>query len=281
MDAVGRLPSGRPHRRFGNDPRTVPRRCGLGLREGLGHVAGGLLGDPVRPSGDRRRAVLPRGGGCHRAPSVPGPRAGPVVNHLILYEVSKRFGGVRAVDEVSLEFAVRKTHAIIGPNGAGKTTLFNLISGSLPLSGGRIQLGDVQNFARLRPHQRALCGVVRTFQITSLFPALTVREHLALSSRSALGLNGRLTDRGHGAEIERRSHDILQQLRLGTIADRVVKELSHGEQRKVEIALGLALDPQFLLLDEPTAGMSKAESREMIVSLQNLRESQPEIGIVI
>lgn len=203
------------------------------------------------------------------------------MNHLILYEVSKRFGGVRAVDEVSLEFAVRKTHAIIGPNGAGKTTLFNLISGSLPLSGGRIQLGDVQNFARLRPHQRALCGVVRTFQITSLFPALTVREHLALSSRSALGLNGRLTDRGHGAEIERRSHDILQQLRLGTIADRVVKELSHGEQRKVEIALGLALDPQFLLLDEPTAGMSKAESREMIVSLQNLRESQPEIGIVI
>ena len=189
---------------------------------------------------------------------------------LSVSDLSKAFGGLRAVEGVALSVAPGERRALIGPNGAGKTTLFNLISGDLPPSGGRIALfgRDVTN---LPPNRRAALGLARTYQITNLFPSLTVLENLLLAvqalERTKLALLRPVTAYPH---LYTRAHAILDSVGLADKVGEVVKNLSHGEQRQMEIALALAGRPRLLLLDEPTAGLSPAESRMMTGLLKQL-----------
>ena len=189
---------------------------------------------------------------------------------LSLAGLSKEFGGLRAVDGVSLEVAPGERRAIIGPNGAGKTTLFSLISGETRPSRGRISLfgRDVTWFS---PHRRAGLGLARTYQITNLFPRLTALENCLLAVQALTGAKFHLHQamRRYPAFFAR-ARAVLAAVGLGEQADEVVRNLSHGEQRQLEIALALAGSPRLLLLDEPTAGLSPAESHAMTALLKTL-----------
>jgi branched-chain amino acid transport system ATP-binding protein len=189
---------------------------------------------------------------------------------LNLTEVSKAFGGLRAVDRVGLSVAPGERRALIGPNGAGKTTLFNLISGDLPPTAGRITLFG-QDATHLPPHRRAALGLARTYQITNLFPSLSVLENLLLAvqalERTKLVLLKPVTSYAH---LYERARATLQSVGLGDKERELVKNLSHGEQRQMEIAMALAGRPRLLLLDEPAAGLSPGESRLMTALLKQL-----------
>jgi len=194
----------------------------------------------------------------------------PAAAALTLADLSREFGGLRAVDGVSLEVAPGERRAIIGPNGAGKTTLFSLISGETRPSHGRISLFG-RDVTRLSPHRRASLGLARTYQITNLFPRLTVLENCVLAVQALTGAKFHLHRalRRYPAFFER-ARAILEAVGLGDQADEVVRNLSHGEQRQLEIALALAGAPRLLLLDEPTAGLSPAESHAMTELLKKL-----------
>ena len=189
---------------------------------------------------------------------------------LSLAGLSKEFGGLRAVDGVSLEVAPGERRAIIGPNGAGKTTLFSLISGETRPSRGRISLFG-RDVTRSSPHRRAGLGLARTYQITNLFPRLTALENCLLAVQALTGAKFHLhrAIRRYPAFFER-ARAVLAAVGLGEQADEVVRNLSHGEQRQLEIALALAGSPRLLLLDEPTAGLSPAESHAMTALLKTL-----------
>jgi branched-chain amino acid transport system ATP-binding protein len=197
---------------------------------------------------------------------------------LNLVGVSKAFGGLHALDGVSLRVEPGERRAIIGPNGAGKTTLFNLISGELPLTQGQIMLFG-RNITRLSPHRRAALGLARTYQVTNLFPRLTALENCLLAAQaltpSKLHLHRSL--RRYPSLFER-AHAVLEAVGLGHKAADTVRDFSHGEQRQLEIALALAGTPKLLLLDEPTAGLSPAESAMMTELLRTL---DPSITILI
>ena len=189
---------------------------------------------------------------------------------LRLDGVTKDFGGLRAVDDVSLAVRPGERRALIGPNGAGKTTLFNLISGSLPVSAGGITLFG-RDVTRTPAHLRAGQGLARTFQITNLFPDLTVRENCVLAIQALMPARfAMLRPVGVFGELHARARATLESVGLDGVDDAVVKNLSHGEQRQLEIALALAGRPRVLLLDEPTAGLSPAESRLMAGLLARL-----------
>jgi branched-chain amino acid transport system ATP-binding protein len=179
---------------------------------------------------------------------------------LDLRDVTKNFGGLRATDNVSFQVQVGERRAIIGPNGAGKTTLFNLICGELLPSAGSIHLFGTA-VTKLPAHRRIALGLARTFQVTNLFPELTVLENLILA---ALG-----TDRtkfvmyrpmaSHRRFYEQ-AEEFLVEFDLADQRDTPVKFLSHGEQRQIEVCMALIGKPRLLLLDEPTAGLSPAET---------------------
>ncbi|MGH7354476.1 MAG: ABC transporter ATP-binding protein [Candidatus Rokuibacteriota bacterium] len=189
---------------------------------------------------------------------------------LSLSDVSRDFGGLRAVDGVSLEVRAGERRALIGPNGAGKTTLFSLISGEQAPTAGRITLFG-RDVTRLAPHRRAALGLARTYQITNLFPKLTVLANCVLAVQALRSVKFHL----HRA-LERydalfaRARQVLDSVGLSAKAGVVVRNLSHGEQRQLEIALALAGAPSLLLLDEPTAGLSPAESLAMTALLKRL-----------
>jgi branched-chain amino acid transport system ATP-binding protein len=193
-----------------------------------------------------------------------------VLTALHLEGVSRAFGGLRAVDAVSLAVRPGERRALIGPNGAGKTTLFNLIAGAIPVSSGSIRLfgHDVTGTA---PHRRAALGLARTFQINNLFPALTVQENclLAVQALTPTKFSMLRPLERYGALAER-ARATLALVGLGDRAGDTVRNLSHGEQRQLEIALALAGAPKVLLLDEPTAGLSPAESQHMARLLRRL-----------
>ena len=184
--------------------------------------------------------------------------------------MSKSFGGLVAVDGVDLTVRQGERRALIGPNGAGKTTLFNLISGELGVSAGAIRLFD-RDVTGLAPHRRAALGLQRTFQITNLFPNLTVLENSLLAvqglTRAKLAM---LRPLRRFARLRAEAIAALAAVGLEDRAHATVKNLSHGEQRQLEIALALAARPRLLLLDEPTAGLSPAESQLMADLLRRL-----------
>ena len=184
--------------------------------------------------------------------------------------MSKIFGGLHAVDGVELAVRPGERRALIGPNGAGKTTLFNLISGALPPTSGSIVFFG-RDVTRMAQHRRAALGLSRTFQISNLFPTLTVLENCLLAVQALtparLAMHRPLAGYTVLHEGARAS---LAAVGLSDRADAIVKNLSHGEHRQLEIALALAGRPRVLLLDEPTAGLSPAESRLMAELLAKL-----------
>jgi len=185
--------------------------------------------------------------------------------------VSRRFGGLRAVDEVSLDLERGVLHAVIGTNGAGKSTLINVLSGELAVSGGEVELlgHDVTHW---RQPRRARAGLGRSYQRSTLFPSFSVLENCRLAAQAQVprpwdwitpALRCRRSLQAAEAAIER--------VALNAVAHRTVTTLSHGERRQLEIAVCLASDPQVLLLDEPLAGMGVEESARMLALLEQLK----------
>ena len=194
----------------------------------------------------------------------------PAAAALSLNGLSKEFGGLRAVDGVTLTVGAGERRAIIGPNGAGKTTLFSLISGETRPTDGRISLFG-RDVTRHAPHRRAGLGLARTYQITNLFPRLTTLENCLLAVQALTPAKFHL-HRGlrHYPAFFERARAVLDAVGLGDKESEAVRNLSHGEQRQLEIALALAGSPRLLLLDEPTAGLSPAESHAMTELLKKL-----------
>jgi branched-chain amino acid transport system ATP-binding protein len=189
---------------------------------------------------------------------------------LSLADVSKAFGGLRAVDGVSLTVGAGERRALIGPNGAGKTTLFSLISGEQKPTGGRVELFG-RDVTGLAPHRRAALGLTRTYQITNLFPSLSVLDNciLAVQALSPIKLHLHRSIARY-PNLATRAREVLEAVGLGDQTAVRVRNLSHGEQRQLEIALALAGSPRVVLLDEPTAGLSPAESALMTALLKRL-----------
>jgi branched-chain amino acid transport system ATP-binding protein len=182
---------------------------------------------------------------------------------LEVRNVTKRFGNLVAVQDVSLAVPEGELHAIIGPNGAGKTTFFNLISGYFPPTSGTICF-DGKDITRMPAHKRVALGMARTFQITEIFPELTVFENVRIGAEVAAGHRLRpWIGRPQKQDIRVRVAETLGQVGLEAKSDRLVGELAHGDQRAVEIAMTLALRPRVLLLDEPTAGMGDQETYQI------------------
>jgi branched-chain amino acid transport system ATP-binding protein len=197
---------------------------------------------------------------------------------LELRGLSKSFGGLAAVQEVTLQVLAGDRAAVIGPNGAGKTTLFNLITGVLPASAGRILLFG-QDVTGWPSHRRTALGMARTFQITSLFPKLSVLDNVLLAigglRRTKFVMWRTLSSY---AGLQEKARGLLEAAGYWERRDAEVRNLSHGEQRQIEIVLGLASEPKILLLDEPCAGLSSGESREMAAFLKRL---DPRLAILL
>jgi branched-chain amino acid transport system ATP-binding protein len=197
---------------------------------------------------------------------------------LALDGVSKWFGGLRAVDGVTLAVRPGERRALIGPNGAGKTTLFHVIAGAQPVTAGTIRLLG-RDVTWMPAHRRAALGLCRTFQITTLFPDLTVLENALLAVQALTTARfAMFRPVATYGDLVERARTALAAVGLGGLADTRVGHLSHGEQRQLEIALALAGRPRVLLLDEPTAGLSPAESRLMGDLLRRL---DPAISVVL
>ena len=190
---------------------------------------------------------------------------------LELRNVSKRFGGVVATDDVTLEVARGELHALIGPNGAGKTTLIAQIAGMLPIDTGRIVF-DGADITHLRVHARVRAGLARSYQVASLFRRFTVLGNLALAVQARSGSSFSFW-RPVAAEraLVREAQAVADEVGLSDKVHRIAATLSHGDQRALEIALALATRPRLLLLDEPMAGMGPQESRRMIELIERLR----------
>ena len=196
------------------------------------------------------------------------------MNVLEVQKVSKRFGSLVAVRDVSLSVAKGELRAIIGPNGAGKTTFFNLLSGFFAPSAGSITF-DGQNVTALPAHRRVELGMARTFQITEIFPELSLYENVRIGAEVACGYRLRVwVDKAERAKVRERVEETLELAGLSAKADRLVGELSHGDQRAAEIAMALALKPHLLLLDEPTAGMGDQETYEITALIRKLHRDR-------
>lgn len=202
-----------------------------------------------------------------------GPQ-GSLVPLLQTRGLSKDFQSFRAVDKVDLTITEGTIHALVGPNGAGKTTLFNLLTGFLaPTSGSILFRGkDITGKA---PEQIAHLGIARSFQITSLFDQLTGLEHLelALASCTGLGLHFWRSEQQMG-QFRARSLELIDQVGLVHLADKVAGSLAYGQKRALELALALALDPALLLLDEPTAGMGMEDVERTITLVKQVAKGR-------
>ena len=189
-------------------------------------------------------------------------------------DLTIRFGGNVAVNEVNLLFDEYRLKSIIGPNGAGKTTLFNLISGQYKPTSGRVYFKG-KDVTDLDPARRTKLGIGRSFQLTNIFPTLSVLENvrLALQSKADVGMVFWRHWRSY-TELEDRAYDLLKQVLLEDRWRHPASTLTHGEQRKLEIAILLGLDPAVLLLDEPTAGMSIEEVPAILEIIQDIKAAQ-------
>ena len=186
--------------------------------------------------------------------------------------LSKSFGALAAVKDVSLSVAEGSLHSIIGPNGAGKTTLFNLLTGTFPPTSGRL-IFDGKDITGTPAHRIAHLGLARSFQRTNVFPAFSLLDNVWTAafacSESWQGLLWKRTDRY--AEVTDRAVKALTDVGLSGKARQLAREISHGEQRQLELAIALAAQPRVLLLDEPAAGLSPEETRNMVQLVRTLK----------
>lgn len=190
---------------------------------------------------------------------------------LELINLEKQFGGIKAVDKVNLTVRENQIHAIIGPNGAGKTTLISQVAGELKPDAGQIRFRG-EDVTSLRSDQRARKGLARSFQITSVMLPMTLLENVAMAVQRRKGHSFRFWQPVfEDSEIVPEALQALQTVGLADRAERVARELSHGEHRQLEIAMAIAMTPTLLLLDEPTAGMGPEESADLVRILQRLR----------
>ncbi len=193
---------------------------------------------------------------------------------LRVERVTKQFGSLVALSDISISVAPGEVCAVIGPNGAGKTTLFNLITGFVVPSSGRVLL-DGADISALPPVQRVWRGMARTFQTAEVFSELTVSENFRIAVESARGLRLRpLLSRHERASVSRRVEELAVLGGLSAHAQRKAGELSHGDQRATEILMALALEPRLLLLDEPTAGMGDQETYDVALLIRRLHREQ-------
>jgi len=208
------------------------------------------------------------------------PRSGerPV---LETRDLTIRFGGHVAVNRVSCAFDPGTLTAIVGPNGAGKTTYFNLISGQLSATSGTVKLFG-EDVTSLPAPQRTRRGMGRAFQLTNLFPQLTVLENvrLAAQSRAGMGLNLVSVWSSHVELIERAEH-YLHRVRLGDRRDALASALAHGDQRKLEVAILLALEPDIFMFDEPTAGMSVDEVPVILDLIHEIKQQRDKTVLLV
>lgn len=197
-----------------------------------------------------------------------------MTTHLLqLNGVGIHFGALKAVDNASLHLAAGERVAILGPNGAGKTTLFNAITGLTPASCGQV-LFDGADITRASPEARAQLGIARTFQITNLCFGLTVQENLLLATRGLSRSKFSMWRSGKALGQEREIVDAaLEKCQLQAKRNLIVKEISYGEQRQLELAMSLTSSPKVLLLDEPAAGLSPAERQVMAAVIRSLPAS--------
>lgn len=190
---------------------------------------------------------------------------GPV---LEIDGISKHFGGLQALNEVSASFEDDTIHGIIGPNGAGKTTLFNVITGVLQPTAGEVYLnGD--SITEASPHEIARKGLIRSYQSEQIFPKLTVTENVAVGVRQSFNEYNFLQKDDTFSDIDARVHEVLDIIGLDR-RDVLAENLGHGEQRMLELAISLGPDPDVLLLDEPTSGINAEETAKMVPTLTEL-----------
>jgi branched-chain amino acid transport system ATP-binding protein len=198
-----------------------------------------------------------------------GARALASNDALVLDGVTRAFGALRAVDDVSIAVAAGQKYAVLGSNGAGKTTLFNTITGDFPPTAGRITFFG-EDITALPPHERIRKGLRRTYQSSLLFRDLTVRDNLFLAVRGVASGRFSLWRAGANHASNAATNDLLDRARLTHIADERVANLAHGQQRQLEIGMALAGAPRLILFDEPAAGLSPAERRELVALLTSL-----------
>ena len=197
---------------------------------------------------------------------------------LRVEKLVRRFGGILATDHVSLDVAKGELHAIIGPNGAGKTTLISQLTGHLAPDAGSVSLAG-RDITRMPAYRRCALGLARSFQITSLLLDFTAADNVALAAQAHDGHSFRFWGAARKeAHLREAAHAALARVGLAKRADVLVSELSHGEQRELELAVALSTKPQLLLLDEPMAGLGVTESARMVALLKELRK---EVTIVL
>lgn len=202
---------------------------------------------------------------------------------LTIENISKNFGGIVAVKNLSMKIEAKKIFSIIGPNGAGKTTVFNIITGFYKPDSGILTYGD-KNITGLKPHEIAKIGIARTFQNIKIFPWMTVLDNVLVARhlRDFTGLFRAILRTPDFVKMEKTSSEkamsILENFQLDKKFDFQAKNLSYGEQRKLEMARALATEPKILLLDEPTAGMNSHESEDCVKVIYNIKNK---LGITV
>jgi len=230
---------------------------------------------PFRPQPVLDAAMASRKAGKTILPDFLKVAANDTGAHLKVEGIAKRFGNLKAVDDMSLALEGRVLHAVIGPNGAGKTTAFNLVSGLHLPDGGSVTLGG-RDISQLSPEHRTLAGIGRSFQITNLFPALTVEDNvrLAIQARSPHRFNVWRTALGL-PDVRERTQSLMACMGLTGIEKAEAASLSYGGQRLLDMTLALATGPKVLLLDEPLAGLSAAERDRISTMIKSISEDMP------
>jgi branched-chain amino acid transport system ATP-binding protein len=197
---------------------------------------------------------------------------------LLTQDLCRNFGGVRAIHNVNLSFAEKEMRAIIGPNGAGKTTFFNVITGRMPPSSGKI-IYQGRDITGKSPYEIVRLGITRTFQKSSIFPGLSVFENVRIAVQTQSGRSRRIfSSRLSLSDVNLETESILGRLGLKDQAFSLASNLSHGDQRVLEIGIALAGKPSLLLLDEPTAGMSPRETER---TTRLIRELCCDLAIIL
>jgi len=206
-----------------------------------------------------------------------------MVNEVLLEAVnlSKVFGGLVAVDNVSVQIKKQTMHAIIGPNGAGKTTLFNLLSGVMPPTAGQVFYKG-NDITHVSPQKRAHMGIGRSYQITNIFPNLTVLENIRLAAQAMGKDNFRLFKLADKLQEHiDKAEEVIDTVGLSGREMIIARNLPHGEKRKLELGIMLACDPELLLFDEPTAGMSSEQVPELIKIINKVVQQKDRTAILV